>query len=271
MCIKERKIMAKFCSLFSSSSGNATFVGNGDRGILIDAGVSAKRIKEALLQREIDPSKLDGIFVTHEHSDHISGIRILASTFKIPVYATEGTMSALEENGVINGKFPFEIMSDGGVAAGDLLVKSFATPHDSRESCGYTVTFPHGQRAVVATDIGKITPVIEDAITGAELVMLESNHDIAMLQSGPYPYYLKRRILSDVGHLSNEACAEEAVKLVKKGTSRLFLGHLSAENNFPDLAYQTTLAALKAIGAKEGTDYILKVNSPVGSDGIIRF
>ncbi|MBR5438425.1 MAG: MBL fold metallo-hydrolase, partial [Clostridia bacterium] len=261
--------MAKFCSLFSSSSGNATFLGNGDRGILIDAGVSAKKIKEALLSREIDPHKLDGIFVTHEHTDHIKGIRIIASNYNIPVYATEGTLAALEENGTLNGKFPFEVMPAEGVTAGDLLVTAFATPHDSRESCGYKIIFPHGQRAVVATDIGRITPEVENALLGTELVMLESNHDIAMLQSGDYPYYLKRRILSDVGHLSNAACAEEAVKLIKKGTSRLFLGHLSAENNFPGLAYQTTYSALESEGIKEGTDYILKVNAVENTDGIV--
>lgn len=263
--------MAKFCSLFSSSSGNATFLGNGDRGILIDAGVSAKRIKEALLSREIDPFKLDGIFVTHEHKDHISGIRIIASKYNIPVYATEGTMSALEENGIINSKFPSEIMPLSGVTAGDLFVERFRTPHDSKESCGYKITFPHGQKAVIATDLGKITPTVEEALLGADLVMLESNHDVSMLQSGEYPYYLKRRILSDVGHLSNTACAEEAVKLIKKGTTRLFLGHLSAENNFPDLAYQTTFSALKSEGATEGIDYILKVNARENSDGIVRF
>lgn len=263
--------MARFCSLFSSSAGNATFFGNGDRGILIDAGVSAKKIKEALLSREIDPYKIDGIFVTHEHNDHIKGIRIIASKYNIPVYATAGTMSALEENGTLNGKFPFEIMPQEGVTAGDLLVTCFRTPHDSRESCGYKITFPHGQRAVVATDIGIITPEVEAALMGSELVMLESNHDIAMLQSGDYPYHLKRRILSDKGHLSNAACAEEAVKLVKKGTSRLFLGHLSIENNFPELAYQTTYSALESEGAKEGIDYILKVNARENTDGIIRF
>lgn len=263
--------MAKFCSLFSSSSGNVTFLGNGDRGILIDAGVSAKKIKEALIFREIDPSKIDGIFVTHEHSDHISGIRVLASAFKIPVYATEGTMSALEENGTVNGKFPFEIMPREGVQAGELFVTAFETPHDSRESCGYKIAFPHGQKAVIATDMGIITPTVEKALLGAELVMLESNHDVAMLQSGDYPYYLKRRILSDRGHLSNEACAQEAVKLIKKGTTRLFLGHLSTENNFPGLAYQTTFSALEGEGAKEGTDYILKVNAKENTDGIIRF
>lgn len=263
--------MAKFCSLFSSSSGNATFLGNGDRGILIDAGVSAKRIKEALLSREIDPFKLDGIFVTHEHSDHIKGVRIIASKYNIPVYATEGTMSALEENGILNGRFPFEVIGDKGIEAGELLVTRFRTPHDSNESCGFSITFPHGQRAVIATDIGVITDEVEKALCGAELVMLESNHDVAMLQSGDYPYYLKRRILSDRGHLSNEACARQAVKLIKKGTSRLFLGHLSRENNFPDLAYQTTFSALASEGMREGSDYILKVNPEENKDDIIRF
>ena len=263
--------MARFCSLFSSSSGNSTFIGSSKTGILIDAGVSAKRMKEALLSREIDPSELGGIFITHEHSDHIKGVRILCSNYNIPLYATQGTLSYLEENDVINGKFPFEVIDEKGVEIGDIVVKPFKTSHDSRESCGYTVDLPHGQRAAIATDLGKITSEVERAITGCEFVMLESNHDISMLQAGPYPYYLKRRILSDRGHLSNEACAEQAKKLIKSGTSRLFLGHLSAENNFPDLAFQTTLSALSEMGAVNERDYILKVNSVENTDGIIRF
>lgn len=263
--------MARFCSLFSSSSGNSTFIGSSKTGILIDAGVSAKRMKEALLSREIDPSKLGGIFITHEHSDHIKGVRILCTNYNIPLYATQGTLSYLEENDVINGKFPFEVIDEKGVEIGDIVVKPFKTSHDSRESCGYTVDLPHGQRAAIATDLGKITSEVERAITGCEFVMLESNHDISMLQAGPYPYYLKRRILSDRGHLSNEACAEQAKKLIKSGTSRLFLGHLSAENNFPDLAFQTTLSALSEMGAVNERDYILKVNSVENTDGIIRF
>ena len=263
--------MARFCSLFSSSSGNSTFIGSSKTGILIDAGVSAKRMKEALLSREIDPSELGGIFITHEHSDHIKGVRILCTNYNIPLYATQGTLSYLEENDVLNGKFPFEVIDEKGVEIGDIVVKPFKTSHDSRESCGYTVDLPHGQRAAIATDLGKITSEVERAITGCEFVMLESNHDISMLQAGPYPYYLKRRILSDRGHLSNEACAEQAKKLIKSGTSRLFLGHLSAENNFPDLAFQTTLSALSEMGAVNERDYILKVNSVENTDGIIRF
>ncbi len=264
--------MAKFCSLFSSSSGNSTYIASGKTGILIDAGVSTKRLMEALAGRNIDPSELGGIFITHEHSDHIKGLRILASKFGIPVWATAGTMAALEDCGAINGKFPCEVIGDEGVCVGDLLVKRFRTPHDSAESCGYIIEFPSGDKAAVATDIGAITDAVRQAITGCGLVMLESNHDVGMLQNGPYPYMLKRRILSDVGHLSNVACAEMATELIKSGTTRLFLGHLSEENNMPDLAYQTNVSAIScALGAVNGRDYLLEVNEKVNSRGIVRF
>ncbi|MGN0448130.1 MAG: MBL fold metallo-hydrolase [Acutalibacteraceae bacterium] len=261
----------RFCSLFSSSSGNSIFIGSAKTGILVDAGVSAKRLKEALLQREIDPSKLGGIFITHEHSDHINGMRILASTYKIPVYATEGTMSFLEKNGHVTGKFPYEIIDEKGVEIGDIFIRSFKTPHDSLESCGYQITFESGEKAAIATDTGCVTEIMRENIKGCSLVMLESNHDEGMLQNGPYPYYLKRRILSDNGHLSNIACAEFVKELVSKGTSRVFLGHLSDENNFPDLAYQTSLSATSEIGAVNGRDFILEVNKKENDGGIVRF
>lgn len=263
--------MARFCSLFSSSSGNSTFISSATSSVLIDVGVTAKRMMAALSQREIEPEKIGAIFITHEHSDHIKGLRILASNYHIPVYATEGTILALEENGTINGKFPFEIMPYEGVVVGDLLVKSFKTPHDSRESCGYTVSLPDSQKVAVATDIGHMTDEIMKNLKGSSLVMLESNHDEGMLRNGPYPYYLKRRILSDVGHLSNNCCAEAVTELLKSGTSRFFLGHLSRENNFPDLAYQTTLSALTTVGAVEGRDFMLEVNKIENDSDIIRF
>ena len=264
--------MARFCSLFSSSSGNSTYIGSSETGILIDAGVSAKKMKEALLSREIDPSKLGGIFITHEHSDHIKGVRILASTYKIPVYATEGTMAALEENGVVTAKFPYQVIPYEGLEIGDIFVRPFHTPHDSRESCGYRIDFTDGQKAAIATDVGKITDEIKSNLLGCELVMLESNHDIGMLQNGVYPYALKRRILSEVGHLSNIACADMAAELISKGTSRLFLGHLSQDNNFPGLAYQTNLSAIsEKTGAVVGKDYLMEVNKVENDMGIIRF
>lgn len=261
----------RFCSLFSSSSGNSTFIGSAKTGILIDAGVSAKRLKEALISRELDPAALGGIFITHEHSDHIRGMRILASTYNIPVYATAGTMDFLEENGHVTSKFPFEVIDEKGIEVGDLFVKAFKTPHDSIESCGYQICFSDGQKAAIATDTGCVTDVMRDSIIGCNLVMIESNHDEGMLRNGPYPYYLKRRILSDRGHLSNESCAEFVKTLVNKGTARIYLGHLSEENNFPDLAYQTSLAALSEIGAVNGRDCILSVNEKENNSGIIRF
>lgn len=263
--------MARFCSLFSSSSGNSTFIGSSKTGILIDAGVSAKRIKEALITREIDPASLSAIFVTHEHSDHISGIRVLASNFKIPVYATAGTLEGMNAAGVLNGKFPVFELSKGENEIGDLVVRPFKTPHDSNESCGYTIEFPDGRKAAVATDIGSVTNEVLNGIIGCDLVMLESNHDVRMLQNGPYPYYLKRRILSDRGHLSNESCASVARDLIERGTTRLFLGHLSTENNIPELAFQTSFCTISETGAKIDSDYILKVNAKENADDIVRF
>ena len=263
--------MARFCSLFSSSSGNSTFLSSATTSILVDAGVSAKRMVKALNDREIDPKTIGGMFITHEHVDHVNAVRILATNHNIPVYATEGTLESLRENGVINGKFKVEVMPQDGINIGDLFIKSFRTPHDSNESCGYTIMMPDGQKVSVATDIGHMTEEIRENLKGSSLVMLESNHDEGMLRNGPYPYYLKRRILSDVGHLSNNACAETVAELLKSGTVRFFLGHLSRDNNFPELAYQTSLAALKSIGAVEGRDFFLEVNKIENDCGVIRF
>lgn len=263
--------MARFCSLFSSSSGNSTFIGSAKTGILIDAGVSTKKLKEALLSREIDPASIAGIFITHEHADHIKGMRILASTFRIPVYGSEGTITALEETGQLTSKFPYEVIDKNGVEIGDLFVKPFSIPHDAAEGYGYRITLPDGQCAAVATDTGHISEEIKSSFTGCQLVMLESNHDVNMLKNGPYPYHLKRRILSPDGHLSNEDCAKTVTELLRKGTTRFFLGHLSAENNFPDLAYQESYAALTQAGAVLSRDYLLQVNKKENDCGIIRF
>lgn len=263
--------MARFCSLFSSSSGNSTFLSSASISILVDAGVSAKRMVKALSDREIDPKTIGGIFITHEHIDHVNAVRILATNNGIPVYATEGTLEALNESGVLNGKFPVNVMPEEGIEIGDLFIKSFRTPHDSRESCGYTITLPDGQKAAIATDIGHMTEEIMQNLKGSNLVMLESNHDEGMLRNGPYPYYLKRRILSDVGHLSNNACAEAVTELLKSGTVRFFLGHLSRDNNFPALAYETSASALKTIGAVEGRDFFLEVNKIENDCDVVRF
>ena len=264
--------MSRFCSLFSSSSGNSTFVGTSKAGILIDAGVSAKRLKAALTERDIDPNSIQGILVTHEHSDHINGIRVFASNHNIPVYATKGTLQGLEEAEILNGRFPvFEIEAGKEFEIGDMLIRSFRTPHDVNESCGFRIELPDERTAAIATDIGHMTNEIMNSLLGCDLVMLESNHDIGMLENGPYPYYLKRRILSDYGHLSNLACADVASQLIERGTTRLFLAHLSTENNIPDLAYQTSYSAIYETGAVLDRDYILKVNPKENFDDVVRF
>lgn len=253
--------MAKFCPLFSSSKGNATYIGSGSSGILIDVGVSAKRLETALYDIGVDPASLDAIFITHEHSDHRCGLRVFAARYGITVCATEGTLQALADNGDLNG-VNYCTVGDGR-EAGELLVKPFETSHDATESCGYTVDTPDGRKITVCTDLGYVTDTVSEAISGSDLILLESNHDIRMLETGPYPYHLIQRIKGKRGHLSNECCAEQAQKLIKSGTTRIILGHLSEQNNFPELAFQTTYSALDEIGAKADSDYILKVAKPV--------
>lgn len=251
--------MAKFCSLYSSSSGNCTYIGGSQGGILVDVGVSAKRTETALLNIGIDPSSIEAIFVTHEHSDHINGIRVFAHRYGIKVYASEGTLAGMEEQGVFTSNIDAEIMPESGIEAGGMFIRSFRTPHDSRESTGYSIVTADSKRIAVATDIGCMTDTVMNAIYGSDLVLLESNHDVGMLQNGPYPYFLKQRILSNHGHLSNENCAKTAVKLMESGTTRFVLGHLSKENNIPSLAFETTHAAMTMAGAKENIDYLLTV------------
>ena len=251
--------MARFCSLFSSSSGNCTYIGSSGGGVLIDAGMSARQINLKLDCIGVSPSDINAIFVTHEHSDHVSGLRVFASKNHIPVYATAGTVEALEKSQVANGSFEISVIPETGIECGGQFVLPFATSHDSAESCGYTVTTSDDRKIAVATDTGVITDSIRTAVDGCDLILAESNHDIGMLRNGSYPYMLKRRILSDVGHLSNIACSEFVTELVKNGTTRIFLGHLSKENNLPDLAFQTTKSALDCVGAVHMRDYILKI------------
>lgn len=263
--------MARFCSLFSSSSGNCVYVGQPEGGILIDVGVSAKRTAETLDCIGVDINSVGAIFVTHEHSDHVSGIRVLAGKHKIPVYSSAGTLDAMAQAGILSGKFPADEIPAEGMEICGMHIRGFHTPHDSRESLGFTVELADGNRVAIATDIGTVTDEVLSNIACSQLVLLESNHDIRMLQNNPnYPYMLKRRILSNVGHLSNEMCASTAATLVESGTTRLLLGHLSKENNMPELAYQTTAAALSQRGMQEGSDYILRV-AGVGNPKMIVF
>lgn len=263
--------MSRFCPLFSSSTGNSTYVGTRNSGILIDAGVSTKRLTQALNSRDIDPASIQAIFVTHEHTDHIQGVRVFATKFSTPVYATKGTLQQLNEKGVLNGKFPVIELNDKPNEVGEMLISNFATPHDSAQSCGFKIQMPDERKLAIATDFGHMTDEIMTNFLGCDLVMLESNHDVGMLQNNFYPYYLKRRILSDEGHLSNENCAKTAKQLIENNTTRLFLAHLSEESNMPELAYQTTLSEIQTTQAVIGKDYLMQVNKKESDDNIIVF
>ena len=256
--------MARFCSLFSGSAGNVTYVGNSHAGVLIDAGVSAKRIGIALGEAEIETESVKAVFITHEHTDHIAGMRVFATRHSLPVYTTCGTLDALESSGHINGKFSASVIPPEGVEAAGMHIKPFATSHDCRESCGYIIETQDKRRAAVCTDLGHISEEVRETLLGCDFVMLESNHDLNMLQNGPYPYYLKRRIMGDSGHLSNACCADILPELIENGATRIVLAHLSRENNFPELALQTARAGLSLRSMTEGVDYLLYAAPPIG-------
>lgn len=257
--------MAKFVTLFSSSSGNSYYIGSSGQGVLIDAGRSCKQIEMAMQSNNLDLRSVRAVFITHEHSDHCQGLKVLASRYGFTVYGSEGTLNALERTDKLSSRFTADVI-ETKVSIGDMLIERTDTPHDAAESCAYTVTTPDGSVATVATDMGIMLPKVRDAIKRSGLAVVESNHDIDMLRCGPYPYTLKRRILSDKGHLSNKACAEELADFVRSGVTRIVLGHLSKENNTPSLAYNTALEALGKEGMVLARDFTLEV-APIETNG----
>ena len=262
--------MLRFCPLFSSSSGNSVYIGDRDGGILVDVGRSAKQTDLMLNKLGVDISSVKGIFITHEHTDHVNGLSVFAARHNIPVYAAPGTLLALKNKGVLSAKHVDIALNTDEISVAGLNIKPFRTSHDCADGRGYVITGCDGvTRAAIATDTGFVSPDLLSTITGCKLVYIESNHDVAMLRSGPYPYTLQKRILSDMGHLSNDACADALCALVNKGTTHVVLAHLSRENNTPHLAYDTSVTTLRDMGALENRDYILKVAEPENNDGII--
>ena len=250
--------MARFCSLYSSSSGNSTYVGMADEGVLVDVGVSLKKLEEAAEFQGIDLSTVKGVFITHEHSDHVKGLKPFLSRYKVPVFSSAKTLEKLCEEGLI--PCGAECIEMGNVQlAGNIQVKAFRTSHDTPVSLGYSFYLPDERKISVCTDLGYVSDEVFSAINKSDLILLESNHDLAMLRYGSYPFHLKQRILSEHGHLSNEACADTSAKLLSGGTTRFVLGHLSHENNTPDKAYAETFSKLDMTGARINIDYTLTV------------
>ncbi|HSL85626.1 MAG TPA: MBL fold metallo-hydrolase [Bacteroidales bacterium] len=226
-----------FCSLYSGSSGNSIFIGSEQTKILVDAGLTGKSIISALENIGESPAELNGILITHEHSDHVKGAGILSRKFDIPIYANEKTWTAMEKC-MGNIKSHNIRMVEKEFTLRDLEITSFRVPHDAVACRGYTIS--HGGRKIsIATDIGVFTEEIRMNIMDSDLVLLESNHDIEMLKFGPYPYSLKRRVLSEFGHLSNTDAGKAALEILKNGHKKIVLGHLSGTNNIPELAFKT--------------------------------
>ncbi len=258
--------MAVLCPLFSGSSGNSYYIGSSQSGILIDAGKSAKKIETALSENSFDIKNVKAIFVTHEHSDHIQGLRVLASRHKIKVYSSLGTIEELYEKELINNKVDISPITLDGIEIDNMRITPFRISHDCCEGFGYVVETSDGRKTGFATDTGYISNDIKSSLNGCDTIVIESNHDVGMLQNGIYPYILKRRILSDIGHLSNEVCADSLADFVRNGTTRFILAHLSRENNFPELALQTSLCALHSNNMKENIDFKITV-APVENTG----
>ncbi len=264
--------MARYGALFSGSQGNSTYIGTGTQGLLVDVGVSAKRICVALDQREILPETIAGVFITHEHSDHVAGLRVLTKRFHWPVYASEGTLTALMEAGAISpGSDVIPVYDGEDIAVGDFMVTPFHTPHDARESMGFCLQTPDERKIGLATDMGIMLPEVEKRLGDCDLVHIESNHDVNMLKYGLYPFSLQQRILSDRGHLSNEVCAETVARLAAVGVARFTLAHLSQNNNTPMIARRVTVSALSGEGLACDRDYLLQVASPVSETPLTIF
>lgn len=257
--------MAKFFPMFSSSSGNCTYIGDSTGGLLVDAGVSFKKIQETLLSNDIPLEKIKAVLVTHEHGDHIKGLKTLLKKTGASVIASRDTIYALEFHKAIDDTTPRVYIDDlSEYEANSFIIKRFPTSHDCVGSSGYTVTLSDGRKIGVCTDLGIVTEEVKNALTGAELVMLESNHDPVMLRLGPYTPELKIRVGGDKGHLANAVSAALIGELFKTGTRRFVLAHLSENNNTPEKAELAARASLVSSGAKNN-DYILYVAKPEGN------
>ena len=249
----------RFSPLFSGSSGNATYVGCDDAHILVDAGLSGSRVTKELERVGVYPASLDAILVTHEHADHIKGIGILSRKYDLPVFATEGTWRAMESKiGPVPARNMRVFEPEQDFFIGPIDITPFPIPHDAAQPVGYTFELS-GAKLAIATDIGAVRESWLRHLRGASAVILESNFDPGMLQAGPYPYELKRRIAGSRGHLSNDDAGEVAAGLVRDGARQILLAHLSRENNYPELALQCAELAFRQAGLVPQVDARLTV------------
>lgn len=235
--------MFKFCSLYSGSTGNSSLVQTENTKILIDAGESAKKISEALNSINVEPSQINAILITHEHSDHVKGVGTFSKKYNIPVYANAETWNAMktQKEKVINDNIKYFNFEKFNI--GDLSILPFSIPHDAANPCGFNIYY-NDKKISIATDIGHMTADVVNNLINSSFILLEANYDPNILKCSSYPYVLKQRISGPNGHLSNDEAGKTISNLVKHGLNTVMLGHLSKENNFPELAYKTVVEQL---------------------------
>ncbi len=247
----------KLCNLASGSSGNCTLVAGENTCLLVDVGISAKRVECGLREIGVEPESIAGILITHEHVDHINGLPVFTKRHPVPIYGSPGTIGAIEKSALgdkINPQLlhPIELREE--LKIGALQVHSVSISHDAAEPTAYVIEDGRGQKTGVLTDLGKYDETILEAFAGVNLLLLEANHDRRMLETGPYPYALKQRVSGPQGHLSNDGAATFLKSLWHPGLQGVILGHLSRENNYEELAYETVrLELLTKAGARDGS------------------
>lgn len=264
----------RMCSIASGSSGNCIYTGSDRTHLLVDAGISAKKIEAGLKELQLEGKDMEGLLITHEHSDHIKGVGILARRYGLPIYATEGTIAQMKHMsslGTIDEGLYHVVRADERFTIGDVEVEPFRISHDAAEPVAYR--FRCGDKsAAVATDMGVYNDYIVEHLQGLDVLLLEANHDIQMLQVGPYPYPLKQRILGERGHLSNESAGQLLCRILHDNMKKIYLGHLSKENNYAELAYETVKLEIQLDPGQYGPgDFDIQVASRDCCSGVYEF
>ena len=256
--------MTYFYNLCSSSKGNCTYIGDDDNGILFDAGIGIRCFAKSLAAASINPKSIRAVFITHEHYDHIKGLDAIIKKYGIPVFTSKGTA----ENLSLSYDTNLHII-DSPVSISGFEVTPFRTSHDVKESLGFTVKTPSGKKIGICTDLGYVSDEVFSSLSGSDFIMLESNYDESMLSFGDYPEFLKRRIASKYGHLSNNQCAETIKKLIEGNVRRFVLAHLSENNNRPETALAHSKNYLADNNLICGRDYFLEVLKTVNDGKVI--
>lgn len=261
----------KMCSIASGSSGNCIYIGSEETNLLVDAGVSGKRIEGGLLASGVDPTSLSGILITHEHSDHIQGIGVLARRYKLPIYGTVETINAmlrLSSVGRIEESQLRFVKPDEKFFIGDILVEPFSISHDASNPVCYTFS-NNGHKIGMATDLGTYDDYTISKLSKAQVLYLEANHDVNMLMVGSYPYHLKQRILGERGHLSNDTSAKLICELLHEDLKYVLLAHMSKENNYAELAYETVRFEVEQKAVPNTMPVITVANRDIPSEMVI--